>query len=268
MSIEVVYVAWALASLVVFRLCRPALAVLIAFLGGWILLPVGVYPADASTVPFPYWIVGLALPSDMLLTKAWVAPAAAFLGVLVFDRPALRTFRPTWLDAPIVLWCLWPIAAAAFAAGPARPPALVASLYLAGSWGLPWLLGRLYFARPPGQMLLLAGLAVSSLACLPFSLIEGVMGPTVYGWFYEPHPFRFDGAERYVGFRPIGFFEHGNQFGLWIALSALAAVWLALAAPHARRARWAGVAAVLVTMSLAAQSAGAFFLLLLGAAAL
>lgn len=264
MSIAAIYLGWAAASLALFKLCRPPVAVLGTLLGGWILLPVGAYPPGSADAVFPYWIIGLALPSDMLVSKAVAAPLAAFLGVVAFDRETLAKWRPTWLDAPVLLWCLWPAVAGAFAADP-RPAPLLAVAYLAASWGLPWLLGRLYFASPEGRLLLVKGLVVSALACLPFSVIEGVLGPVVYGWVYETHPFRFDGAIRYVGFRPLGFFENGNQFGLWISLCALAALWLALAT---REARWRWAAVVVAAMALAAQSVGAIFLLLLGAASL
>ena len=264
MSIAAIYLGWAVATWAMFWRCRPAVAVLGSFLGGWILLPVGSYPAGSAEAVFPYWIIGLALPSDMLLTKAVAAPAAAFLGVVLFDRQALARLRPAWLDAPIVLWCLWPAVAAAFATEP-RPAPLLAIAYLAAAWGLPWLLGRLYFASPEGRLLLVKGLVLSALACLPFSLVEGALGPVVYDAVYETHPFRADGAVRYVGFRPLGFFEHGNQFGLWISLGALAALWLAISSGAAR---WRWVAATLLAMALAAQSVGAIALLALGAAGL
>lgn len=263
-NIEVIYLGWAVAALAMFRLCRPAIAALASYLGGWILLPVGAYPAGSADPVFAYWIVGVALPSDMLVTKAWVAAGSALLGAVAFDRDTLRRLRPRWIDAPVVLWCLWPGVAAAFADQP-RPSAVLASLYLAGSWGLPWLLGRLYFANREGQLLLVKGLVVSALACLPFSLFEGAFGPTLYEWVYGPHPFRFDGDVRYVGFRPLGFFENGNQFGLWISLCALAALWLARTSAPDQRSMWRWIAAAVVTMAIAAQSMGALLLLALGA---
>ena len=264
MNVVVADLVFAASALAVFRFCRPAVAVLIVFLGGWIVLPVGHFPPGSSGGDFPYWIIGLALPSDMLLTKAWIAPGMALLGVVAFDRAALRTLRWRWVDAPILGWCVWPLLQAAFAL-PSSPPAWIASLYLAGCWGLPWLLGRLYFATDAGRLLLARGLAWAGLACLPFSLIEGVLGPNVYAWVYEPHPFRIDGDLRYVGFRPIGFFEHGNQFGLWMSMCALAALWAARAASPGRDARVArSVAAVVVAMAIAAQSVGGIALLALG----
>jgi hypothetical protein len=265
MNIELANLGFVPCGLAVFWFCRPAVAVFIVFLGGWLLLPVGHFPAGSASADFPYWITGLAVPSDMLLTKAWIAPAVALLGTLAFDRAAWSRLRPLWMDAPMALWCAWPLLQSLVAAEPRPQPAL-ASLYLLGSWGLPWLIGRMYGSTREGQQLLATGLAWSALACLPFSLIEGAIGPAVYGWVYEPHPFRFDGAIRYLGYRPLGFFEDGNQFGLWVSMSALAAFWLAVTAPAGAAARGARATAALVgAMAVAAQSVGALLMLGIGA---
>ena len=269
MSIAAIYLGWAVATWVIFRRCRPAVAVLGSFLGGWILLPVGNYSRGLGRRRLslldhrPRVAVGHAA-----CTKAWVASGSALLGVVAFDRDALRRLRPTWLDAPIVLWCA--VAGAARRWSPTRRGLRPRSpsAYLAGCWGVPWLLGRLYFSSLDGQRLLVKGLVISALACLPFSLIEGTFGPRVYDWVYGPHPFRFDGDVRYVGFRPLGFFENGNQFGLWVSLCALAALWLARASLPGPRRLWIGAALLLVAMAIAAQSIGALLLLVLGAAAL
>ena len=127
------------------------------------------------------------------------------------------------------------------------------------------MLGRLYFSTEAGRLLLVKGLAIGGAACLPFSLVEGVIGPVVYGWFYGPHPFRLDGDVRYVGFRPLGFFEDGNQFGLWVCLCALAALWLALAFPGGREGHWYRLLAIVsMIIALAAQSVGGIVILLIG----
>lgn len=266
MKVDIVYLAFAVGALLAFRAWRPAVAVLVVFLGGWLVLPVGHYPAGSAEAPFPYWITGLAVPSDMLLTKAWVAPAAALLGVVAFDRGTLRGFRPGPVDLPMALWCTWPLLRWPFL--PATDPAAaIGCLYLAGTWGLPWLLGRLYFSGPAARCLLARGLALAGLACLPIALLEGLQGPIAYGAVYEPHPFRHDGIERYLGYRPLGFFEDGNQYGIWVSLCALAALWLAAAPGPGRRTRGAGaVAAAVALTALAAQSVGALAMLATGAA--
>jgi hypothetical protein len=102
---------------------------------------------------------------------------------------------------------------------------------------------------------------------VPIALLEGAYGPMLYEWFYGLHPFRFDGVRRYVGFRPLGFFEDGNQYGIWVAATALAAVWLWRNMPNARsRGRLAAIAMVSVAIALMSQSLGAILLLCAGLA--
>jgi hypothetical protein len=261
---DLIYLAFALLGLVAFRFARPAAAALGVFLVGWLVLPVGHFPDGAADVVFPYWITGLAVPSDMLLTKAWVAPVAALLGAAVFDHRSLQRFRPSWMDLPMALWCLWPLVQSIVVVD-TSPSAWIAALYLAGCWAAPWMLGRLYFSSPEGWLMLAQGLALTTLACLPIGLIEGVLGPTLYGLFYEPHPFKTDGIERYIGFRPLGFFEDGNQYGLWISLCALAAIWLAVIGGKERSARiWRTLATVATALALAAQSVSGIGMLVIG----
>lgn len=247
-----------------FRLLPARKAVLVVFLGGWLVLPVAVYPPGFSNGVFPYWIVGLALPSDLTLNKAWLVPTLAVLGALSFDRPTLLAWRPAWADSPMALWCVWPLCQALFVSVP-QPGALFSSVYLTATWGLPWLLGRIYFSTAEARWLLARSLSWAGIACLPFAIVEGLSGSSFYGWVYGEHPFRDDGSLRYLGFRPLGFFEHGNQYGVWVAVAALAAIWIAVAdrAAVGRRLSMA-VAVTALAIALASQSIGA--IVLLGAA--
>lgn len=263
-NVTLALAVWPLVAVAVFKWCAPRTAVLAVFLGGWLLLPVGIYPNGAASSAFPYWLIGAALPSDMLITKAWVAPASALLGVLVWDRKSLADCRFGAWDVPMLLWCAWPLLQWALRPD-AQPDPLWASLYLAGSWGLPWILGRVYFSTREGQGALLKGLAWAGLACLPFALLEGISVPDLYADVFQLHPFASDGVERYVGWRPIGFFEHGNQYGLWVSLCAMAALWVWRSqGVTQQRKRWAGVAMVMVAMAVLAQSVGALLLLAMG----
>jgi hypothetical protein len=264
------WVGWAVlmaGALIAFKALPPRTAALLVFFGGWLFAPVGAFPAGSSQAGetgHPFWILGSALPSDMGLHKAWVVPCAVLLGALVFDRTLLRRFRPTWFDVPVVLWCAWPLLQSLLFVGQARPDGAASSLYLVGTWGLTWLIGRVYCSGAGGLSALARALALSGLACLPFALAEGVAGAQTYGWFFEPHPFRHDGNERYLGWRSLGFFENGNQYGLWISLCALVAAWWALSRGETDR-RWRVVAWVVIAMALAAQSIGGVMLALLGA---
>ena len=266
--IEIIFVAFAIVALILFRFVTPARAVPITCFAGWLILPVGNFPAGSADAIFPYWITGTALPSNMLLTKMWWPPVVALAGALWMDRETIASWRPGWLDVPMALWCLWPIGQWPFVATP-EPQPLIASFYLAASWGAPWLLGRIYFGGYDGGKQLIIAITAGLAVIAPIALVESALGPRFYGWFYGPHPFRFDGQKRYIGFRPLAFFEHGNQYGIWLAVIALAAFWLWRSAPKPRIRRWfAALAVISLTIALMSQSVGAVLLLFAGLAIL
>jgi O-antigen ligase len=164
------------------------------------------------------------------------------------------------------LWCLWPIGQWPFVAN-ADPQPWIASLYLAAAWGAPWLIGRVYFCGDNGGRRLMMAIVAGLVVITPIALLEGVLRPRVYGWVYEAHPFRSDGEQRYIGFRPLAFFENGNQYGIWVAVTALAAIWLWQSTPKSpARGRLAAVALLGVAVALMSQSVGAIVLLFAGLA--
>jgi hypothetical protein len=259
-----VYAAFALLSALPFLLASVRVAILIVVLGGWLLLPVGAYPEPSYETTFPFWIIGIALPSDMLLTKAWVVPAVALFWAVLFDGRRLGELRPSVLDLPLVLFCLWPLIAAGHWTDP-DPSAAIAALYLAGSWAVLWLLGRVWFADAAGQARLLQGLALAGAACLPVALLEIQEGGSLYELLYREHPYGREGRVRRYLFRPVGAFEHGNQYGIWTSLCALAAVWVAVTRSGiAQRLLWIAVALIALGIGILHQSRGAVLLLLAG----
>jgi hypothetical protein len=264
--IEAIFGVFGIAALLLFRFLAPASAVAVTCFTGWLLLPVGNFPAGSAEAVFPYWITGAAVPSDMLLTKMWWPPVVALAGALWMDRETLARWRPGWMDVPMALWCLWPIGQWPFVDNPAPQP-WVASLYLAAAWGAAWVLGRIYFCGHEGGRRLIEAMVAGLVVITPIALIEGILGPRFYGWLYELHPFRSDGQQRYVGFRPLGFSEHGNQYGIWVAATALAAIWLWQNTPKSRlRSCLAAVAALALMIALISQSVGAILLLCAGIA--
>ena len=265
--IEAIFAAFGIAALLLFRFVAPERAVAVTCFAGWLLLPIGNFPGLADAA-FPYWITGAAIPSDMLLTKMWWPPIVALAGALWTDRESLARWRPGWIDVPIVLWCLWPMGQWFFVEN-SDPQSWIASLYLAAAWGAPWILGRVYFCGDDGGRRLITAIVIGLTVIAPIALLEGATGPRVYGWLYELHPFGTDGIQRYVGFRPLAFFEDGNQYGIWVAETALAALWLWQSAPNSRiRGRLAVIAVVGFIIAFMSQSVGAILLLFAGLALL
>lgn len=263
-ALEASYAIFAGMAVLCFAALDTRKAALTVWLGGWLLLPVAHYPEPPPASGFPIWIIGGALPSDLLIQKSWIAPCIGLALTTITGWGFVRALRPSLIDLPIACWCFWPIAQSLHG-GFADPEPLKSALFLAGSWGAPWLLGRILFSDTDGRILLLKGFAISALALVPLALFEQAWGPALYEMAYQRHPFRTDGSVRYFGFRPILLFEHGNQFGIYLSLAALAAGWLAATT---RLKRWIGTAVCLLLASLAVQSVGAIVLLLAGVVAL
>jgi len=258
-------IAWIPISLFFFFRCRPRLAVLITFVAGWAVLPTANFtPSDN---PFPYWIMGVCLPAGYFVTKATITGLAGILGVLLFDSRSLRRFRPSAWDLPMVLWCIAPLLSGV-ANHASYQNALRSGLrgmaYAVVAWGVPYLLGRIYLNDNASLALAARAFAIAGLCYVPICLIELFTGPQFYAHVYGYQPYRWLGAERYVGFRPIGFLEDGNQLGIWMAIATLAAAGLWKAGRRSRilglPAGWAMV--LLFCATILCQSAGSIVFLL------
>lgn len=253
------FIAWIPLSLVFFRRYPIRVAILLNFLGGWAVLPV----ARFSGEPSPYWILGNGLYTGYFLTKATLVSLAGLIWVLVFDRRSFRTFRLTFWDLPMLVWCIVPLLSAI-----ANPELLgddvEGTLYQILAWGVPWLLGRIYFSDTASLRLAAKAFVIAGLLYVPICLIEIAAGPQIYAHLYGYQPYRWVRAHRYIGYRPIGLLETGTQLGVWMSTSALIAVWLWLRRTVDRvlgiPTGWA--AAILFVTALLCQSGGSMLLLL------
>ena len=255
-----VLLAWIPLGAYLFRRLPPRAAILANFLGGWAILPGANY--TPSNVEFPYWILDVCLPTGYLVTKATVTGIAALAGTLLFHRPALRSFRPDWRDLPMALWCCVPLLSAAAHWSTLRD-GLLGAIYQTLAWGTPWLLGRIFFSDRDGLLVAAKGVVISGLCYVPICLMEICTGPQLYAFFYGYQPYRSVGAARYLGYRPIGFLEDGNQLGIWMAAATLLAVSFAVyrIAPRILGLPMQWVAATLALTTLLCQSAGSILLL-------
>ena len=253
------FFAWIPLSLVLFRRYPIRVAILINFLGGWALLPMARFKGD----PSPFWILGNGLHTDYFLTKASVTGLTGLLCVLLFDRQVFRRFRLTFWDLPMLVWCIVPLFSAI-----ANPVSVGASLagevYQLLAWGVPWVLGRLYFSDTASLRLAAKAFVIAGLLYVPICLIEVCIGPQIYTHLYGYQPYRWVRTQRYIGYRPIGLLETGTQLGIWMATSALIAVWLWLRRSVDRILGMPTVwtAVILCCATLLCQSGGAIILLI------
>jgi hypothetical protein len=268
-AIPFVLWSWVPVTLLLFWKLAPARASALSLIGGWLFLPTARFADSVAKVAFPYWIMPSCLPSDYWTTKARVIGVALLLGVMAFDPKAWLRFRPSFFDLPILGWCLVPLASS-LVNGVSPVVSTVNLAYQTLAWGVPYLVGRLYFFNPAGLDLLAREFVTGGLAYLPLCAIEFVVGPRLYEILYGFHPYRTPGMVRYLGYRPVVFLEDGNELGIWLAASALTAAWLWRSGQLVRFLGMPGwlVVSLLMGQAILSQSAGAVFLLLVGLATL
>lgn len=255
--------AWIPLSLLIFRRFPVRMAVLVNFVGGWAILPAANYASNGSQNAFPYWIIGTSLESDYFFTKATVLGFTGILGILLFDRAALKQFRLTSWDLAMGMWLIAPLLSAI--ANPDNfQEGLVGELYQLLAWGSPYLIGRLYFTDTQSLRLAAKAFVLGGLAYIPFCIYEIIKGPRIYAWLYGYQPFQTNGQVRFIGYRPIGLLENGNQLGIWMVTATLIAMWLwrRKTAQSILGIPISVVASALFVLSILCQSTGAIVLLL------
>src|SRR4028119_2296371 len=108
----------------------PQRAVIISFVVAWLFLPQATY-----SIPI--------LPG---YDKISAACYSILLATLVYDTGRFTSFKPGWLDVPMLIWCLCPIISQITNGGSPISPTFVQII----SWGLPYFLGRLYVGSLDG----------------------------------------------------------------------------------------------------------------------
>ncbi|HEX8915188.1 MAG TPA: hypothetical protein VF796_22745, partial [Humisphaera sp.] len=202
--------AWPPIVLLAFALLSPRRAVIFGYVAGWLFLPV--YP-----------IVKLnGLPD---LTKVTAASFGVLLGIALFDRRALLALRPKWFDLPMLAWCVSP---------------MFTSLYnelgwwdagsnvvlQAGTWGIPYVAGRIYFKELEAFKELAVGIIVGAVAYLPLMWLEVAISPQLHKIVYGRHASDFVHAVRWGGYRPSVFMQTGLALAMYMTTATMAAVWL------------------------------------------
>ena len=111
-----------------FAKVNPRLAAAIAFAAAWMFLPV-------ASIPFS------GLPD---FTKVTATCVGILLASWAFDRERLLRFRFMVVDIPMLLWCTVPFLSSV-ANGLGAYDGISESMYQSFTWGLPYVVGRIYF---------------------------------------------------------------------------------------------------------------------------
>jgi hypothetical protein len=202
-------IGWIPVVLVMFMLLPPRRAVIAAFLGAWLFLPM----AGFAIAGLPDW------------TKMFATCLGVLLGTALFDADRLLSFRVRLVDTFIVLFCVSPFFTAVFN-GQGFYEATSALVHRTVTWGLPYLVGRIYFYDLDGLRELAVGIVIGGLVYIPFCWVEMVLSPQLHRWVYGYHQHSFIQTMRLGGYRPMVFMQHGLMVSVWMCMTGLIGLWL------------------------------------------
>lgn len=244
---------WPIAVIVLFAMLKPRHAVIAAYLFAWLFLPMAGYHFSG-------------IPS---YTKITATAYAVLLGVILFDAARLMRYRISWVDIPVIVWCVVPFASSVTNGLGAYDGVSVVFTQVM-TWGVPYLMGRLYFSDLEGMRDLAVGIFIGGLIYMPFVLFEVRMSPRLHIWVYGFHQHEWRQTHRFGGWRPTVFMQHGLMVAMWMVITTMVGYWLwrtrAVLSIH-KVPMSLLVPAVAVTAVLC-KSAGAVVLGLIGVAAL
>jgi len=208
-TVPLLLFGWPLVALLFFLVMRPRRAVLATVLLAVMFLPVAGYK-----------ITGVPAYTKMTATSL-----AALLGVALFDTRRLLAFRPRWADFPMAIWCLCPLFSSV-TNDLGIHDGFTSIFYQTFTFGVPYLLGRIYLTNLLGMYELAVAVFLGGLVYVPLCLLEIRLSPQLHTWVYGFHQHTFGQSLRGGGYRPTVFMAHGLMVGFWMSMATLAGFWL------------------------------------------
>lgn len=189
---------------------RGIRGVMAAIVIGWLFLP----PSR-----------GINLPGLPVFTKEFSVAYGVLLGVAMSDAAKLLSFKPKLLDIPMLIWILAPFPSSVVN-GLGAYDGLSAIYFNIFTFGVPYLLGRVYIRTPNDVKVVAIWFVYAGLIAVPMALWESRMSPHLNKSIYGYEVAKFHMAKRLGGYRPMLFMRHGLEVGLWMATSSAVALWL------------------------------------------
>lgn len=212
-----VIVAWMVAMVAAFPSLPPHRAILLIVLSGTLFLPEAV--------------AGVVELGPVKLGKYAAISYTALLAAALYDSGTLFAGSLRRIDAPMLAWCLWPVPSVLLNDPPPDGgsyfrDAFSQTLGSVVTWGVPYLLGRVYFGRREAVRDLAVGVVVAAAVYVPLCLWESRMSPTLHYTVYGYAQHQFIQTVRFGGYRPMVFMPHGLYLGMFMVTAAVLAVWL------------------------------------------
>jgi hypothetical protein len=246
--VPIVLYGWLPVVILIFRELRGYRAIAFAYVTAWLFLPSAKFPVRG-------------LPD---YDKVTATSLGIFMAAVLLEPQRLLSLRPRWYDLPMAVLCLCPLVSA-FTNGLGLWHGISQSMDNAWAFGIPYVLGRIYFNSFKAFRALARAIVIGGLIYVPFCLVEIRMSPQFYLWVYGYRPRAFN-SFRYGGWRPNVFLEEGLELGMWMTVASLMGIWLWYSG--AFKKLWGIPGGVLVTVLLMTtvlcRSTGGLLLLVAG----
>jgi hypothetical protein len=200
---------WIPFVILLFVLMPPRRAVIASFLLAWLFLP----------------MAGYGVPGLPDYTKMSATTFGVLIGAALFDTDRLLGWRPKWVDIPMLVWCTCPLVSS-YLNGLGLYDGFSEIVRAFISWGLPYVIGRVYFTDLEGLRELAIGIFIGGLIYVPFCWFEARMSPQLHVWVYGFRQHSFHQNVRDGGYRPMVFMQHGLMVGMWMGMTTMIGLWL------------------------------------------
>jgi hypothetical protein len=207
--VKITLFGWIPFVLFLFTILPPRRAVIWAFLLAWLFLP----------------MAGFSVPGLPDYTKMSATTAGVLIGALIFDTDRVLSFRLKWIDWPMLIWCVSPFASS-YLNDLGMYDGVAEVVHGTIIWGLPYVIGRVYFNDLEGLRDLAVGMLAGGLIYVPLCLLEVRISPQLHLLVYGYNQHSFWQNVRDGGFRPMVFMQHGLMVAMWMSMTALIGVWL------------------------------------------
>ncbi|NTV92224.1 MAG: hypothetical protein HGA72_02780, partial [Chlorobiaceae bacterium] len=201
---------WIPVVMVLFKRFEARLAVSIAFVAGWMFLPVAAFK----------------LPVLPDYTKTTATCVGILAGAWFFDKDRFGEFQFNPADIPMLLWCTSPFFSSV-ANDLGAYDGLSQTMYQSITWGLPYYIARIYYSDFEAMKILALAVFIGGIVYIPFCWFEMIMSPQLHRMTYGFHQHNFlqtlrDGG----GFRPMVYMDHGLMTSMWMVLGVFLGTWL------------------------------------------
>ncbi len=181
---------------------RTHRALMLSVIGGFLFLPVFKYQFGQSP----------------LITKMTLIGVLNFCCALLTQPRAVLSFRPKWVDLPIIIFCFSPIITAyannfGWGVNPTSGRVM--------DWLCPYILGRMFLANKADRREFCHVMMWGAFIYIPLILFEVRISPQLHNILYGYMQHSFIQTIRLGGYRPMVFLNHGLMLGFWICMTSL-----------------------------------------------